>query len=632
LVGNGTKPLDVSLELTELNCNWNNDDNTSWGGRSYYDVDLFASSATFNEDDSQAVYVGTTETPIKATIESKDYFANLQISAIRYDVAFDEENRPLNVRGFYELNGKIGNKTSDLIYDSGMLLDCIKQLGEEFEHTYEPTDNLKITCSTTVNSIKTFTDVIIYLKPYSDDETNDLFYLLNPGSTSPEFKHIFWDEPTTGVAEPIFETSYYTCLRLRFKDEEGGKLVLSHLNDNGNLPCDLNNLSVIVDKDKITGTTNTVRTISVGINEENKYILTCEPNEPNNLVVNSYIITDGYNIIYDGFSSFSVSDNTTFITKITQDIKTTNSTITINYLNKDNKIKQATRGVIARPLDSFDNIELFNGEFNNQQAIFVSNLPEDYNEDYYGEDRTIYGIKNPEESSIKTFYFFGTHLDANKYEISTTSDDVTLGLNNKYYHILNSKTSGNILTKNTQSSSGLGITEDREENVYSIKFNNFKWNIGKFNASFERYNSGIGCGKLLPFPKREQNNVQKGIQHLVLDNSPWYLTLSKNVSTNVTLFDNIYTDFVFDKSNNVILSNNYIERLLPNGVNCYYLGDLYLNNEPILINSITEFEIQEFSKDNESNSNSNTSSPGTQEPPSEVLPELPENPGVVNPS
>jgi hypothetical protein len=203
-----------------------------------------------------------------------------------------------------------------------------------------------------------------------------------------------------------------------------------------------------------------------------------------------------------------------------------------------------------------------------------------------------------------------------------------LGVHNKYYHILNSNGIGMSITKNTQSLNGLGITDTNTSNTYSTKFNDFKWNIGKFNASFERYNSGIGCGKLLPFPKREQ----KGIQHSVLDNSPWYLTLSKNVSTNVTLFDNIYTDFVFDKSNNVILSNNYIERLLPNGVICYYLGDLYLNNEPILINSITEFEIQEFSKDNESNSNSNTSSPGTQEPPSEVLPELPENPGVVNPS
>lgn len=634
LVGNGTNPLDISLELTELNCNWNNDDNTSWGGRSYYDVDLFASSATFNENNSQAVYVGTTETPIKATIESKDYFANLQISVIRYDVAFDDEDRPLNVRGFYELNNT--TKKTDLVLNSDMLLDGIKSIGEQVTREYPLNGSSTITCSTTVSSIKTYTDVVVYLKPYSDDETNDLFYLLNPESTSPEFEHIFWDEPTAGVAEPIFKTSYYTCLRLRFKDEEGGKLVLSHLNDNGTKPCDLNDLTEIADIDKITYNKNKVE-----ING-------------NTFTLNFENISNGKLFDQKGqeFSCYvplntNMNNNERKVSKITKDFNSIpfgiNALIEdFSYLDNKGEVKVKTIASKAINKNNFSNPDDLNSDFNSESVttIYYITLPEDCDMNYYfgnsqTADRKIYGILDSGNSKMK-FYFFDTHLGDTKYDV--LNEQTPIGLNNKYYHILNSGRIPLSTTENTQSLQGLGITSDNiNENVYSIKFNDFKWNIGTFNTTFVRYNSGIGCGKLLPFPKYQYKNTN--IQHTVLDNSPWYLTLSKSVS-DTELFKNVYTDFVFDKSNGVILSNNYVERLLPNGVNCYYLGDLYLNNEPILTNSITEFEIQEFSKDNESNSNSNISSPGTQEPPSEalpelpseVLPELPENPGVANPS
>ena len=620
LIGNSTKPLDISLELTELNCNWSSNDNTSWGGRSYYDVDLFASSATFNENESQAVYVGTTETPIKVTIESRDYFANLQISAIRYDVAFDDENRPLNVRGFYELTGKdIPVKTSDLVYNSGMLLECIKQVGEEFEHTYEPSNNLKITCSTTVSSIKTYTDVIIYLKPYSNSRTNDLFYLLNPGITTPDFEYVFWEQINNSF-RAFFDTSYYACLRLRFKDEEDGKLVLSHLNDNGNLPFDLTTLDPTDTENQITDIIDEKNTIKIG-SEKINYEFDCVSK---NVFNTSYEITDGYGITYDGVSKFSLDGNN--ISKITQDIKVNSSNkVTIKYLNQDNEVVQSPLlGVFAGTNPPSGNEkDSFKDEFKEGAGVlYWFSLPTNYNKNYYGE-MPIFGIQTS-DSTTKKFYFFGTHLNNTDYQITKDTTIGPVGINNNYYHIL--KSSKHFILSapnNTQSLGGLGISSSTNAtNIYSTKFNDFKWNIGVCNNGSVEYRSGIGCGKLLPFPKREQNNVQKGIQHSVLNNSPWYLTLSKNVSS--TLFENVYTDFVFDKSNNVILSNNYVERLLPNNVNCYYLGDLYLNNEPILTNTTTKFVIQEFSRDNESNSNTNN--PGTQNPPNENIPELPEYP------
>lgn len=602
LIGNDTKPLDISLELTELNCNWKNNDNSSWGGRSYYDVDLFASSATFNENESQAVYVGTTETPIKATIGIDDYFANLQVSVIRYDVAFDEENRPLNVRGFYELNNI--TKETDLVLDSGMLLDGIKSIGEEVIKEYPLSNDSTITCKTAVSSIKTYTDVIVYLKPYSNNTANDLFYLLNPGNTS---------------------NDYYVCLRFRFKDEESGKLVLSHLNDNGNIPCDLNILSNIADEDKIL---YTPKIIKVGTNTK-QYKLTCTPK---NIINSSYEVTDEYGITYDGIGKI-VIDGANTITKITQNIQHTYGYVNIKYLNGDNIIKQVTLPVSFIRNDS-PIVDSFKGELKTQQIIYQFNLPEGYNEDYYG-NGTIYGIRNNEESSeneiISTFYFFDTHLEDKQYQLEYDNNLITpIGIHNKYYHILNSAGIPLSIVNNTQSSAGLGITDTK--NTYSIKFNDFKWNIGTFNSTnFERYNSGIGCGKLLPFPKRDSDDTQEGIQHTVLYNSPWYLTLSKTVSSDVSLFENIYTDFVFDKSNNVILSNNYVERRLPNDVNCYYLGELYLNNEPIMTKSITRFEIQEFSRGGESNSNTDPSVNPGDSPGQTIVPGVnPDNPGINN--
>lgn len=79
-----TDPLKITLHEVELNHNGESSDNTGFGWRSFYDVDLLSSPCSYNSNGEACVYVGSSE----CDIINSDINYKLKITAIQYRVAY----------------------------------------------------------------------------------------------------------------------------------------------------------------------------------------------------------------------------------------------------------------------------------------------------------------------------------------------------------------------------------------------------------------------------------------------------------------------------------------------------------------------------------------------------------------
>lgn len=520
--GNINSPISIDLKLEELNCNWNTDDNSSWGGRSYYDVDLFASSATFakfNGYDSQAVYVGTTEVPIHAKINDEDFKAVLQITAIRYDVAFDNQSRPLNVHGYYTKD----NNTCDLVDDSDMLYDAI-QNGSANKIIYG-----NLTSTIYCNSIKTYTEFIYYIKP--------------------------------------FDTSDYNVFRFRTIEDQNGELVIKPYEE---FKSQANETHDVFDKNNYNS--NDANIIKLENFERNyieingiKYYIQSERGLNNNVFYIKY--NDG---IYENIKCYIETNESNQVNKIyTKNAITHLGTIghiIVKYASTKNEIRGVNSGDVVAGLKE----ELKFGN-NNQSVYYV----------YHTVDNTSSGNRryvkiNNENAEV---YFADTHLNDKTYEIHNDSSIELIGLNNtKYYQVLNSS-SGSTANRffptvdiNTLNN---GVDAGATNN-YSIKFNEYSW-VNGVPYPFNIYISGIGCGKLLPRPK-EGTTTQPAAKEV---DYKWVLALDKFVNDKIDI--KYYKELLLNTSESI---KNYKKIKLPSDVYCHYFDNWYLNDSEIVTTNI----------------------------------------------
>lgn len=620
----GGSKINIGLKLEELNCNWDENDNTSWGGRSYFDVDLYASSATFNSNGEQSVYVGSKELPIKTTINGTDYFSKLQVSAIRYDVAFNEDDEPLFVRGFYnaktEADGETNKHilTTDLVRTAGSLRDAVKQFKNTRESasigeitnitgndrciTYNDVGDIKtMSWQFSVNDIKTITDIIIYIKPYNNNNT-DLFRLVYDSSfygETPDFL-----QGVFNMDRLEWKDGYYTCTRYRFINNE-----ISSYNEpsqNGDSSdsrykvFDINTLntlsgttgSVISDViyEQLTGDTGLVKIEKPEYLNGNFNII-----DPDTINVGSkdYTITIG-NYIGNYYVVSTMKSNF--------EIKTTSGTATDNYI-----ILKKSVGLPNMKFVIYDE---------NAPASIVKILAEkdkDYLFNIKCDDIIISGckVKTYNNTLYLEVEFSSNADDGGKLVAKAVSANSPIGTNNtKYRKILNSNYNNTIDVK-LLNSSQLNFQGNNKNNVYSPKFNNYSWTIGcsiyKYNDLINDsiiYRSGVGCGKILPFPKqtRPGKNEDEIInQHSIIPNSNWYLLLPAKKLSISELGLNNYLSITPNGRINLTLSNNCVVTNLPQDKKCYHceFWNIGKNKQVITSNISNVSFIDEISGDPE---------------------------------
>lgn len=589
MYGNINSPISIDLKLEELNCNWNTDDNSSWGGRSYYDVDLFASSATFakfNGYDSQAVYVGTTEVPIHAKINDDDFKAVLQITAIRYDVAFDGKDRPLNVHGYYTK----ANNECDLVDDSDMLYDAI-QTGSKTKEITDKDGVVKFSSTISCNGVKTYTEFIYYIKPFdTSDYTYNVF----------RFRTI---EDQYGNLD-ITPKPY----------EESESLEVFDLNKVSEYPND--NIIKLekfgLDYIEINGIKYRILTER---GQDKKYI-NYNDGDYNNIKCYIDIETTAsgrfVNKIYTKNEiDYEISHET--LSDVNMIIKLK------NYASQENNYRQ----VFSFPADQVDDLKDI---LKAGATVYV--VKHNVNDDNNPSDNRRY-VKIIDEKNAEV-YFANTHKIDVTYEIKNDSSNEVIGLNNdKYYQVLKSDYGSNVSisplqkpTVDINTLNNVNNSSSDKTNKYSIKFNEYSWVNGvpfvkTFNNTYiYPYFSGIGCGKLLPRPDNGSNTqpAAKGVDY------KWVLALPKFVNNKIDI--NYYKELLLNTTESI---KNYKKIELPSKEVCHYFDNWYLNDSEIVTVNNINFTIY-----NSNNNNQDTTIGGGN---SAVLPGVnPENPGVANPA
>jgi hypothetical protein len=322
-------------------------------------------------------------------------------------------------------------------------------------------------------------------------------------------------------------------------------------------------------------------------------------------------------------------DNVVSTMKSNFEIKTTSGTATGNY-------------IILKKSVGFPNMKFVIYEENAPTpASYVKILAKKDTQDSFDikcDDIIIRGckVKTYNNTLYLEVRFSSNADDGGKLDAEAVSANSPIGTNNtKYRKILNSNYNNTIDVKLLNSKNPSFGTIIEKKNIYSPKFNDYSWNIGRSIYKYDDstiYRSGIGCGKILPFPKQQeglQNTVSN--QHSIIPNSNWYLLLPAKKLSISELGLNNYLSITPNGRINLTLSNNCVITNLPQNKKCYHceFWNIGKNKQVVTSNISNVSFIDEIPGDPEEPT---TNSPGTQEPPSEVLPELPENPGVVNPS
>ena len=185
-----TDPLKITLHEVELNHNGESSDNTGFGWRSFYDVDLLSSPCSYNSNGEVCVYVGSSECDIiNSNIKYK-----LKITVIQYRVAY--------------ANGELYKYKSDTKSGSEYLKESNKKtlrtVTEVIYYLIEPDNTAEFNClryrlffnNSTLKNEATNT---IYIEPVKDETDNiinatDISFDGNPT----KFDESYWNEIDKG--------------------------------------------------------------------------------------------------------------------------------------------------------------------------------------------------------------------------------------------------------------------------------------------------------------------------------------------------------------------------------------------------------------------------------------------------
>lgn len=187
-----TDPLKITLHEVELNHNGESSDNTGFGWRSFYDVDLLSSPCSYNSNGEACVYVGSSECDI---INNSDKY-KLKITVIQYRVAYNNDGTLYKYKSdtksgseyLKEANKKTLRTVTEVIYyliDPGDTekFNCLRYR----LYFYDPTLAVEATNTIYIEPIKDETDNII-------DATNISFH----GATT-AFVPTYWDSLDKGT-------------------------------------------------------------------------------------------------------------------------------------------------------------------------------------------------------------------------------------------------------------------------------------------------------------------------------------------------------------------------------------------------------------------------------------------------
>ena len=165
-----TDPLKITLHEVELNHNGESSDNTGFGWRSFYDVDLLSSPCSYNNNGEACIYVGSSECDIiNSNINYK-----LKITVIQYRVAYAngelykyKSDTKSGSEYLKEANNKTLRTVTEVIYylidsDNLKTFNCLR-----YRLFFNIFNNSKLD-----NELDNETTNTIYIEPIKDETDN----------------------------------------------------------------------------------------------------------------------------------------------------------------------------------------------------------------------------------------------------------------------------------------------------------------------------------------------------------------------------------------------------------------------------------------------------------------------------
>ena len=241
-----TDPLKITLHEVELNHNGEASDNTGFGWRSFYDVDLLSSPCSYNSNGEACVYVGSSE----CDIINSDIKYKLKITAIQYRVAY--------------ANGELYKYKSDTNSGSEYLKEANKKtlrtVTEVIYYLIDPNNNKTFNCLRYRLFFKLFFNIFnnskleneatntIYIEPIKDETDNIIDATdISFDGYSTKFDETYWNNIDKGsywgtlYSDTKEYTEYLICDNNQHNTSQKSRIV-GRLREIGYFPGFNNNL------------------------------------------------------------------------------------------------------------------------------------------------------------------------------------------------------------------------------------------------------------------------------------------------------------------------------------------------------------------------------------------------------
>lgn len=188
-----TDPLKITLHEVELNHNGEASDNTGFGWRSFYDVDLLSSPCSYNSNGEACIYVGSSE----CDIINSDIKYKLKITVIQYRVAY--------------ANGELYKYKSDTKSGSEYLKEAnnktLRTVTEVIYYLIDSANNTEFNClryrlffNNTPSINEAETTNTIYIEPIKDKTDNIIDATdISFNGYPTKFDETYWNNIDNGI-------------------------------------------------------------------------------------------------------------------------------------------------------------------------------------------------------------------------------------------------------------------------------------------------------------------------------------------------------------------------------------------------------------------------------------------------
>jgi hypothetical protein len=585
-----TDPLKISLHEVELNHNGESSDNTGFGWRSFYDVDLLSSPCSYNSNREVCVYVGSSECDI---INSDKY--KLKITVIQYRVAYD--------------NGTLYKYKSDTNSGSEYLKEAdtktLRTVTEVIYYLIEPDDKVKFNCLRYRlffnNSVLTPEATnTIYIEPIKDETNNiiDAAAINYNGNSIATYQSIVtsnigtfaqtykkpsnwetdWDNIDNGVYNGELSTGYSqtTYNQYLISDNNIHKQnykinILKRLNELGYFPSynTYNDFPLIGINDTIYNRGFVLKRVSHKSLNENYYTFDCIDTAKNVLM----------NSLYD-IKYYRPNDATTGDENIPNNVPADyqfDSSQFFDLAAKDNSsLKRYLRMMVFSYLIYYDTK-------NSKYALYS-----------YKENSDILS------SQHLNYYWLVNATKANNKKKKGEIDEYIRDIKSRYSNLSNLESVKSEYLKEVYEEQDqmldhlIELLKEKSEleyklicietsNVHTLaaemqsvqpQYTGFKWVNGKFNDS-ENKSSGPGSGVLLPSTINSDSKT-----------TPEFL-YPLNKTTSLNSIENFYNiSFTTDKTTNTLSNKGFLDITVGDYTLHKVCKDISINNKKVLTEEI----------------------------------------------